>query len=1068
MDRLRNIVLSVLVPGCLLFEAAAQVAPFPARTRYVSLADGLSQSSVAEIYQDRLGIIWLGTQDGLNRYDGYTVSTFRPDPLDDSTISGKSVSAVVEDTRGRIWIGTDDKGLSRLDRNTGVFKRFRTDPRDSTSISSEVIFSLLVDSRGTVWVGTAGGGLNKYLGDGSGFERIAVPDAERSAGNWIFDLLETRDATIWIATDGHGLHRLDPVTSELSRPTITLPGSDETLDDLIFKMDADEGGVLWLGTPFGLVSYDPASGNVRRFTHEDGNPGSLSHNIVVAVTVDRENRVWAGTSAHGISILRPDRSRFDHITSTNRSGIDLRDDAVYSLFTDRAGGVWVGSESAGVARIERSQSVFTVLANDTGGSDEIRGSDVWAILQDRSGATWIGTADGGLNRIDPSSGRVSQHPVLDSSSTGLADATVHSMYEDSRGRLWMGVDGFGAVRFDATRRSVRRYEYSPKNGTGVSSDLIQVFLEDSSGRLWLGTSGGGLSLYDEVSDSFEWIFPDPDSLSAGNFIQAIAESPDGTLWLGTLDGVVSFDPADRSFEYFKAAPADPEGLSSPAVMHVYAASNDELWLATDDGLNRMVRTPGGWTFERFTTADGLPNDVVYAVMPGARGLLWMSTNRGIAALDPETRTIRSFDVGDGISGYEFNQGAAFSGSDGVLYFGGIGGVTRVNTADFVESTYEPPVAITEFRSYDRRIAADLREGSEIRLKYDQNFVALEFAAMEFHNPEKIRYRYRLEPIEKDWIDAGSRRYVSYAGLPPDDYVFRVTSTNGDGLWSETETSIRIHVEPPYWATLWFRITAAFSLILAMTAVTMLWHRAGLRRLERRHRERIEIQRRINDRLEAERIHLARELHDGPIQSLQLSGFQLTGLEEVQESRERTGNLDQIRNTISDVIQELRGICGNLRPPALVHFGLARALQSYSERFLERYPDIELHLDLPDTQVDLPARTRLGLFRICQEALSNVAKHAGPCQVKIKMTETADTVTLEIQDDGKGFQPPERWEHLARAEHYGLLGASERAEAIDGRLEITSAPGLGVRLQVVAPVRLKTGSLLEKFEDEAIL
>ncbi len=262
MERLRNIVFAFLILSGHCTVVGAQEALYPARIRYISLADGLSQSTVAEIYQDRRGIVWLGTQDGLNRYDGYDISTFRPDPLDRSTISGKSISAIVEDFKGRIWIGTDDSGLSRFDRNKGTFKRFQAESSDSTSISSDVVLSLLVDSGGTLWVGTAGGGLNRYLGDGSGFETIPVPDTGRSQDNWIFDLLETRDGSIWIATDGLGLYRFDPASSELTRPVITLPGSRETLDDLIFKMAADSEGELWLGTPFGLVSYDPGSGNV--------------------------------------------------------------------------------------------------------------------------------------------------------------------------------------------------------------------------------------------------------------------------------------------------------------------------------------------------------------------------------------------------------------------------------------------------------------------------------------------------------------------------------------------------------------------------------------------------------------------------------------------------------------------------------------------------------------------------------------------------------------------------------------------------------------------------------------
>jgi len=1036
------------------------------RAKSISLSEGLSQSTVQAVFQDRQGVLWLGTRDGLNRFEGYDLTTHWPDPLDQHAITGKWISDITEDADGRLWIATEEDGVSRYNRSEGSFRSFRNIPDDSTSLGSDFVLSIYADSDGTVWVGTVAGGLNRFVGDEEGFNNIAIPDPSWRGDAWIFDLLESTDGDLLIATDGAGLFSMDLGTEIPVRQNVVDPVSGDSLDAVVFDMVYDSEGWLWMATPFGLVGYEAETGLTRHYVHDERDRSSIGDDLVYSVEVDNQDQIWAGTAEHGVFILNASRTEFAQLGDNDEGTADLLDEPVHTLLRDMAGDMWIGTESLGVILVHQSVDVFSIAGNEQDLSGGMLGRDVWSILEDREGDLWVGSQDVGIVRISSATGSATRiSNSLDENSTSVPTGLVTASFEDKIGRLWFGVEDFGVVRSDVAKEQFEWFEFGYEEETGLSNELPHVFMEDSKGRLWMGTLDGALNRYDEISESFERYIVHPDTFSGWNTVMSLAEAPDGTLWVGTLDGLAAFDVDAASFEYFHATPDDPMGLSDPNIYSIHVTSDDELWLGTDLGLNRMARNPTGlesdWAFERFTVSSGLPNDVVYAVLPGSRNLIWLSTNRGISAFDTETHTVRSFDPGDGISGFEFNQGASFVAPDGVLYFGGIGGVTKVRTNQFVESTYQPPVVLTEFRTYDDVLNRDMGDGDAIVLSHDQNFLTLAFAAVEFRNPEKVRYRYYLEGIEDEWRDAAERRYVSYSGIAPGEYTFHINSTNRDGLWSSNPTSISISIRPPFWGTWWFRLAFLSSLVASGFAGAWVWRQAGLKKLDRQHQDKIEIQRRIGDRLEAERVHLARELHDGPIQSLQLSGFQMTQIADTDGEKEKQERMDNLRLTISSVIQDLRNICGRMRPPALVHFGLGRAVQSYSEQFLEKYSDINLHLDLPQGRTRLDTRSRLGLFRICQEALSNVAKHAGPCHVTITIREEKHGVSLEIEDDGVGFKPPQAWEMLARDHHFGLLGASERADSLNGTLKVESRPGVGTKISVRAPIPSKDSKQNEK-------
>ncbi|MBN4056231.1 hypothetical protein JYT20_00760, partial [Rhodothermus sp. AH-315-K08] len=519
-------------------------------------------------------------------------------------------------------------------------------------------------------------------------------------------------------------------------------------------------------------------------------------------------------------------------------------------------------------------------------------------------------------------------------------------------------------------------------------------------------------------------------------------------WLGTENGIVGFDTISHETLVIRADPEREDGLSTPTVFQVTVTEDGALWAATMLGVNllRQIPAPGETArFERLTEETGLPNDVVYSIQSDGNGALWMSTNKGLAALDPETGGVRVFSPSEGLPGFEYNHGAFHTGPGGSLYFGGIDGITRVELDSRTFREFDAPIVVSTVEMFGETIASNLGDGAELRLRHDENYLTFSFSALDYLRPEASRFAFRLEPDDAGWTQAGTRRYQSYNNLDPGHYTFSVRGTNGDGVWSSGATSIEIYIVPPLWRRTWFLLLLSTLGLTAVGAAVSGWHRRGLKERDAK----IMVQRQINDRLEAERVHLARELHDGPLQHLQLSGFQLTALDGRVED-EGLGSLKGVRDAVGEAMRELRSICGELRPPALVHFGLASAIRSHADRMVESYEDLSVELQLPTTGRMLSPRLRLGFFRMYQEAMNNIVRHARPCTATISLVVGEERVELVVCDDGPGFCVPSGWSKLAAGGHFGLLGAQERAAALNGVMDVSSISGKGTAVAFGAP------------------
>ncbi len=821
----------------LLAGAATAVGPGPGHAAAVttferiSLQHGLSQSIIEGILQDRKGFLWFATEDGLNRYDGYRFRVFRQVAGDTGSLSHNEVKALFEDRAGSIWAGTFGGGLDRFDPATGKFTRYRHDPRDPASLGSDIVRCIREDRSGALWVGTQGGGLDRMDPRTGSFTHLR-PEPGNPASlshDDVRAIHEDRSGILWVGTRGGGLNRLDPGTRTFTRFRADPSDPRSLSHDVVTCIDEDPSGTLWVGTfGGGLNAFDPSTGGFVRTRASATLPGALRSDRVMALATDHAGTLWVATDGGGLAAFDRTAGTFTTYRNEPVDPLSISADRVWSVLEDRSNVLWVGTYGGGLNKLDVGRKRFRLFRNEPGNPDSLSQNIVWAIREDGDGNLWVGTDSGGLNLFERQTGRVRhfRHDPADPSS--LAHDAVRVVFEDRSGGLWIGTNGGGLDRLDRIDGKPWRFahhRHDPSDPASLGHDEIRTIYEDRAGELWIGTYGGGLDRWDRPTGRFvhhRHREGDPGSLGS-DFVRSVYEDSQGNFWVGTHGGGLNrLDRATGRFTAYRNDPADPASLSNDYVMAVGEDRSGALWVATfGGGLNRFDRQAG--TFRRFTETDGLASDSLYGFLEDERGLLWISSTRGLSCFDPRSLGIHNYDARDGLQSNEFNGGSFFRSAKGELFFGGIGGFNAFFPAEIGANPRVPPVVITDVQLFNRsvRVGEARRRGplltrpieatEEIELSWKENVVTFEFAALHFAAPEKNRYAYRLEGFDDAWISArADRRSATFTGLAPGRYVFQVKGANPDGVWNEAGASLRITVLPPFWATWWFRIAGTLG------------------------------------------------------------------------------------------------------------------------------------------------------------------------------------------------------------------------------------------------------------------
>ncbi|MFQ6607907.1 MAG: two-component regulator propeller domain-containing protein [Fidelibacterota bacterium] len=802
-----------IISGLILFQLGGNIllTPLYAQTPsikfdHINIDEGLSQSTVHSILQDSKGYLWFGTQDGLNKYDGYTFTIYKHDPFDSTTISDNYVRCLYEDKSGTLWIGTENGGLNRFNRKKETFVSYRHDPADTNSLSNNRIWAISEEKNGRLWIGTWGDGLELFDIKNNRFIHISHSSGNQLNDDHIRCLYKDQNNILWIGTEKGGLSQYNSKTKSFEN-FLSIGNTQTTPDqNRIQYIWEDSYNNLWIGANIGLNLFD------RRIKKLINFPLLLDGKLteVTAITEDDSGILLIGASGKGMFRFDPKTTSYQYIQhdSNNSSGLSLS--GILVLYRDNANLIWVGTNGSGLARFTLTPKFknYTHISTD---SNSLSSTIIRAIYESRDSVLWVGSY-GGLDKFDRKAYKSTHYGFDPENPHGLQNTNVYSIVGDIDGMLWVGTEGGGLYHFNPELEIFTHYGDN-NHPSNLPGDFIFELLLDKNGNLWIGSEEGLSQLsYENMKNGH---FVNYSSLLGEITVNSIIIDQDGFLWLGTeVSGLIRFDNHSETFVRYTHDPQNTNTISNNRIKCIYQDQSGIIWIGTSSGgLNKFDHN--SQIFKYYTVKDGLPNDVVYGILEDAKKNLWLSTNNGISKFNPEKETFRNFDIRDGLQNNEFNTGAYYKSWTGEMFFGGIGGLNAFFPEKVQNDSIAPEIVLTDLTIFSKSVPigetlesgtilhSHITETDELILSYKDRDFTFIFSALSFTAPEKNKYAYKMEGYDPNWIytDA-SKRFATYTHLPAGNYTFKVKGTNHDGIWNKTGISLPIKIIPPFWKTWW--------------------------------------------------------------------------------------------------------------------------------------------------------------------------------------------------------------------------------------------------------------------------
>ncbi len=784
----------------LTFASSGALAEPGRNTRIVnySLEDGLSQISVNSMMLDSYGFLWIGTQYGLNLFDGYGFRVYKHQPSVRSSLSNSTINSVAEDPGGNLWVGTED-GLNMLDRQSNTFRVYRHEDDNKRSLSHNNVNGVYADDAGIIWVKTALG-IDRLDPETGVFDHFGYNDHSQGLfyDNGRAPVYEDSFGRMWFGS-GNGLLLLDKLGGYIRvyRNNPDDPGSISSNN--ILSILETSGGDLLIGTDNGLNIFYPGRQQFENFYPARSYRSMPASNHINHIYEDKNGIIWTGTR-DGLFSFNPGEGSFE-IFSSGRGVTPFMNVEVTKILEDNSGNLWLGT-LGGLYMADTKNKFSLYRIHDYVPSAPPSARLIASILEASDDELWIGTWGGGLYRISRSVTAALNYSAASSSrSRRISDDFVHVIFETREGSIILGTrDGMDIYRGSGSGF----IPYCPSNRTGdcsvFNNNRIYSIVEDQRGELWVGTRHGLYSFYNGRMNSYLH-YPDSTGTISSNRVHDIAECSDGHLWLATAEGLNRYDRESGTFISYRKNPQMGRlSLSNNEVTAIHEDSSGNMWVGTIAGLNRFFPATG--SFMVFSEEEGLPDNLIYSIIEDDNGMLWLSTNKGIARFDPEGFEITTFDVDDGLQDFEFNLGAGYKSERGEIFFGGVSGFNSFFPDSIRFNQYVPPVEITSFevQSGEGSRTIPVTGVEEIVLERYENSFNIEFASLDFTRPGRNRYAYKMEGLGDNWIYPGSRRVAGFNRVPPGKYLFRVIGSNNDGIWNEEGTVLRITIIAPWWRT----------------------------------------------------------------------------------------------------------------------------------------------------------------------------------------------------------------------------------------------------------------------------
>ena len=1007
--------------------------PASIRFEHYTSDDGLANDRIGRVLQDRKGFLWISTRDGLSRFDGYRFKNYKFDFSDKNSISSNWIKTIYETKSGDLWIGTLD-GLNKYRPETDDFESYKFKPGDSDILVNTVVQVIYEAKDGLLWIGTGVAGLASFDRETKTFNRYMSDksDPETLSGDNIFGIVEDDDGFLWIGTDT-GLSKFDRATEKFVRFFHDPLNSNSLSNNTIISLIKDQEGILWIGTREWVNSFDPKKEEFTRYIfNEKGSTSPATNTEVEWIYETKSSEIWVAGGYQQLQFFNKEdgaaTATYKHIPSDRQS---LLKGNINSIFEDRQNQLWVGT-SAGLNKYNRQTSRFTSIEYEANNPKSISNGNATLIVEDQNKILWLAAhaAYGGLFR-----GLIKYDPKKDEFENFTGDfGTPAYIHRDKKGKIWVCASKrIFHLNSDATRLTEYKVE-----GNDVNIERIEAMDSDHEGNLWIGTHDGFVSRLNTKTGKITQL--NKRVPGTNDRIKDILVDSKGYVWVGSGRVLDRYDRKTLESKRFISDPNDDKSLSAQHIEAIHEDKNGTLWFGTDSGgLNKFDRETE--TFSHFTENDGLPNNTIHEILEDEKGFLWMSTNRGLSQFNPKSQTFRNYFVSDGLPYDEFNRNSAFKSEDGTMYFGTPKGFIKFYPKDFGENSFEPPIYLTDVRILEKSIAKekDVSDLTELNLSYLEYIVSFEFAALDLTNTSNIKYQWKLEGFDSEWINGGTRRVATYNNLAGGEYVLKVKATNANGVWGEEKELLKISVTPPFYKTYWF-----LGLMLFLIGLFIyLAFRYRMNQLQAVVDQKVKYSRKLIETQEAERKRIASELHDGLGQELVIIKNRAElGLQNGGENA-ATSQFEDISETASIMLDEVRSITNDLRPHLLDKLGLTKSIKAMIRK-VSGVIAVESSID--DIDGIFSEGDEINIYRIVQESLNNVVKHSNASDAIVRIKHPESGFSISVEDNGKGFDP-----ETVSDGSFGLIGLRERSNLLGSKLKIDSRQSVGTTIKVVIDI-----------------
>ncbi|MFP4041146.1 MAG: two-component regulator propeller domain-containing protein [Bacteroidales bacterium] len=800
-----------------------------AHTKSFDVKDGLSQSNITCLLHDSRGFLWVGTQDGLNRYDGYEFTSIKQSSSAQNTISNNTINHLMESDSDNIWIATNN-GLNKYNPYTGEFTHYLPDENDASSLPQKQVFNVYQDSEGTIWVKTLQylSRLDKKTGKFSNYKHF------NDYFNYFdginnFPIIEDNKGHIWVGTKD-GLNYFDK-DLEIFKRFYHRPEDKNTLsDNRITHIYQDQQNNFWIATANGLNLFNPDNEIFKRFfVDEPSGDENIPSNFINVIHEDDEGVLWVGTEG-GAFIFDRDEEEFnpasDYFDIDNR----LLNASVRTISQGRSKLLWMGGLQ-GLLKLQKQLKDFRLYKNDHTGEPLFGDNMVSSIFKENKERIWVGTWTSGLYWLNPNT-LETRH--FSEENSLLPDNNIHSFYKDSKERLWIGTQN-GVVYYDLENQHFSAIENSQIENVFENNRIYSID-ESKNNDLWFATRNGLHVLNDREQQLKSYFNTSYNNSLSSNQVYDVLIDSDSNIWVATDNGLNKYNEEKDNFSLYSKTGINCDScLLNNEIISLYEDSTGNLWVGTTGGLHKFDKRTE--KFNAYTEEDGLPDNFIYAMLEDDHGNLWISTNLGVSKFNPVSDQFSNYTIYDGLQNYEFNHLAAHKSYDGEYFFGGIEGINAFYPDSIQKSSYIPEIVITSVEVIaDEEINRYELFGTDtIHVPYKHNLLTLEFSSLDLAEPSKNQYAYMLEGLEEHWVQIGNRRYATFSRLAPGKYRLRVKGTNNDGVWNENGASLYIIVETPFWRTE-LAFVVYFVLIIALIFLIIRWRTQRLRKANQELKE----------------------------------------------------------------------------------------------------------------------------------------------------------------------------------------------------------------------------------------